>query len=213
MLHFKCYLSWVVASNFCDILTLVQKAEWQLRNDGMDTGPRSPLAQRSASTRGHKQVPSEQGRQTWHNSLLFSPSLQLCPFQGGSMICLLSNSPWTLPSCCLVFLWTCLCFFHPHHLLPRRPTEQLMEGTHVVNAEAFSCTRCYVLWCWSNQTFQHIFQGGGQSLQQDQVLAALEAGLGFTAGFPGIYQWSWQTAWHLFGKGQANTVRLLPFSY
>lgn len=47
------------------------------------------------------------------------------------MICLLSNSPWTLASCCPVFPWTHLCFFQPHHLLQRCPTGQLMEGTHV----------------------------------------------------------------------------------
>ena len=27
--------------------------------------------------------------------------------------------------------WTCLSFFYPHHLLPRRPTGQLMERTRV----------------------------------------------------------------------------------
>lgn len=39
---------------------------------------------------------------------------------------------------------------------------------------------------WSNEVFQHINtpQGGGQSLQQDQVIIVLETGLGFSGGFP-----------------------------
>lgn len=132
----------------------------------------------------------------------YSPSLQLFPFQGGSMICLLSNSSWTLPTHCPDFPWTCSCLFHPHHLLPRRRTEHLTAGTPV-----------------------------GSVVQGATCLGAHPALSGWGPASPArsgphsVRNWSWIHCWlprdlpvilansvTLFGKEQANTVRLLPFS-
>lgn len=181
--QFKCHHFWVAATNFCDIWPLVNEgrvtALWCWNGHwAMWLSKPSILLPAMAISR----CPVNRADTAQFPATLSQPST--CSISGGSLICLVSNFPMNSSKLLPAFPWSCWGFFLLHHLLPRCPPKQLMEGPHM--GECWSILLYKVLWCWSNPLFQNIFQDGGQRLQWDQVLRVLETGLGFAAGFPGI---------------------------